>query len=153
MVGSNLDLLTHCMLRSGHDVNGDLVGAGPADPGQPCRGQDDCGHDPHRRGDVLGSSGTLVRDSVAAMIANLLPQATPGLTITSQGGYVGEGLPPVSTKIATKIQRGDFINMGELLPEFCAPPREDDPQAKSEAKTRRARSVQDIFTWIQCFGT
>ena len=120
---------------------------------QPRGGQDDRGHNPHGKGGAPGSSGTLARDSVAAMMANLLPQATPGQANVSPGVYVGEGLPPVPMKIAVKIRRGEFIDMGELLPKFWAPPWENDPQTKSEAKTRQARLVQDIFRWIQCFGT
>ena len=104
-------------------------------------------------GDAPGSHDTPARDSVTALMANLLPQATAGLATTSQGVYVGEGLPPVPSKVATKIRRGEFVDMGELLPEFWVPPREEEAQAKSEAKSRRARSVQDIYTWIQCFGT
>lgn len=68
-------------------------------------------------------------------------------------GVCGGGPAPCIHKDSGEDSAGDFIDMGELLPEFCAPPREDDPQAKSEAKTRRAWSVQDIFMWIQCFGT
>ena len=64
---------------------------------------------------------------------------------------MGEGLPPVPAKVAAKIRRGDFVDMAELLPEFWALPRDEDG-GKSEARSRRARSVQDIFTWLQCFG-
>ena len=103
--------------------------------------------------DAPGGSDTPAGDSVSALMANLLPQATTSLANVAHGVYVGEGMPPVPTKIASKIRRGEFVDMGELLPEFWVPPREDDAQAKSEAKTRRVRSVQDIFTWIQCFGT
>ena len=42
--------------------------------------------------------------------------------------------------------------MGELLPEFWSLPRDDEHQAKTEARIRRAHTVQDIFTWVQCFG-
>ena len=106
-----------------------------------------------REGTAPGSSSSPSRNSVAALMANLLPQANAGLASATQGVYVGEGLTLVPAKLAAKIRRGDFVNMGELLPEFWTPPREDDPQAKAEAKSRRARAVQDIYTWLQCFGT
>ena len=83
-------------------------------------------------------------------MANLLSQANSGLA-GSQGVYVGEGLPPVPTKLAAKIKRGEFIEMAELLPEFWSSTREHD-HSKQEAKSRRACSVQDIFTWVQCYS-
>lgn len=46
---------------------------------------------------TLRGGGMLARDSVAAMMANLLPQATPGLANASQGVYVREGLLPART--------------------------------------------------------
>ena len=101
--------------------------------------------------DTPGSSVSTTGGSVAALMANLLPQANSGLASGSQGVYVGEGLPPVPTKLAAKIRRGEFVEMTELLPEFWSSPREDD-HSKLEAKSRRARSVQDIFTWLQCYG-
>ena len=90
-------------------------------------------------------------DSVTALLTNLLPQANTGLASGVQGVYVGEGLPPVPAKLAAKIRRGAYVNMGKLLPEFWASTRDDD-QPKQEAKARRARSVQDLFTWLQCYG-
>ena len=65
----------------------------------------------------------------------------------SGGVYVGEGLPPVSVKLAKKILSGDYVEMEELLPEVCT--LEDDPP---EPKRRCSRRVSDIFTWLQCFG-
>ena len=52
------------------------------------------------------------------LMANLLPQANSGLSTGSQGVYVGEGLPPVPTKLTAKIKWGKFIEMAKLLTEF-----------------------------------
>ena len=42
---------------------------------------------------------------------------------------------------------------GELLPEFWVrQPRELEREA-TRGRTRQARQVTDIFTWVQCFGT
>ena len=61
------------------------------------------------------------------------------------------GPPPVPTKLTAKIKRGEFIEMAELLPEFWSSTREDD-HSKQEAKSWRARSVQDMLTWLQCYS-
>ena len=54
-------------------------------------------------GTAPGSISTPSGNSVAALMANLLPQANTGLASASQGVYVGEGLPPVPAKLAAKI--------------------------------------------------
>ena len=56
-------------------------------------------------------------------------------------------------KLVTKILRGDFVEMGELLPEFHALSRDEDGASRSDTKSRRSRSVTDILMWLQCFGT
>ena len=70
---------------------------------------------------------------------------------SAEGVYVGEGTPPVPMRLAAKIRRGEFTDMGELLTEFWSTYHEEDP--KQEAKPRRSMKVTDIFTWIQCFTT
>ena len=90
--------------------------------------------------------------SVAASLANLLPAANESLSLPSNGVYVGDGLVPVPAKLAARIREGNFIDMGELLPEFWCHTREEDGQ-KPDMKTRRNRKVTDIFTWLQCYGT
>ena len=62
------------------------------------------------------------------------------------GVYVGEGLPLVPLKLATKIRSGDYVEMEELLPEVGT--LEDN---SPEPKRQCMRQVLDIFTWLQCF--
>ena len=81
-----------------------------------------------------------------ATLANLLPH-----THHSLRHHIGDGIPPVPDKIAVKIRKGEFIEMGELLPEFWSP-RGDDNESSRENKSRKSRKVTDIFTWLQCFG-
>lgn len=88
--------------------------------------------------------------STTSTITNLLPLAHHSLHRPTEGVYVGDGIPPVPEKVATKIKKGEFVEMGELLPEFWSP-REDGDSGR-EAKARRSRKVTDIFTWLQCFG-
>ena len=76
--------------------------------------------------------------SVSATLATLLPSSGP----LSEGEYVGDSLPPVLAKVAAKILRGEFVELGELLPKFLASQRDDDPDGKRELK------VTDILTWV-----
>ena len=89
---------------------------------------------------------------ISATITNLLPYAGGSLTMPSAGVYLGEGIPPVPDKLAAKIRRGEYIEIGELLPEFWSSAKGDDGEPSKEARGRRSRKVTDIFTWLQCFG-
>ena len=86
--------------------------------------------------------------SVAAELANLLPSANAELTQVSEGVYVGDGLPPVPAKLAAKIQKGEFIEMWELLPEFWSSHREEDIEGNQEIKIRRSWKVTDILAAV-----
>ena len=82
------------------------------------------------------------------------PLPLPGgadVTVPMAGAYVGDGMPQVPAKLAAKIRRWEFVEMGELLPEFWAGPKEEE-QSK-ECRVRQGRKVTDICTWVQCFGT
>ena len=70
---------------------------------------------------------------MATLMANVLPQANC-----------------IPTKLAAKNKRGEFIEMAELLPGCWSSTWEDD-HSKQETKSQRACSVQDIFTWLQCY--
>ena len=67
---------------------------------------------------------------------------------STEGVYIGEGLPLVPSKLTRKIRAGEFVEMSELLPEVWTPKEEGEP----EYKKRCGRRVVDIFTWLQCFG-
>ncbi len=64
--------------------------------------------------------------------------------------YVGEGVAPVPAKLATKIKRWEYVEMGELLPEFWL--SASDNEVRKTALTRRPRKITDIATWTQCYG-
>ena len=74
---------------------------------------------------------------VSMVIGNLLPQANTTLTLPSEGVYVGDGLPPVPPKLATKIRRGDFVEMGKLLPEFWSSWKEEDGESRKGLKPQK----------------
>ena len=82
---------------------------------------------------------------------NLLPLAHHSLESPADGIYLGEGVPPVPEKLAAKIRKREFVEMGELLPEFWSP-RTDESDSGRDAKQRRSRKVTNIFTWLQCYA-
>ena len=69
------------------------------------------------------------------------------------GLFLGEGVPPVPQKLATRIRKGEFIEMHELLPEFWQTTREEELDGKPGAKNRRNRKIIDIMSWLKCFST
>ena len=50
-----------------------------------------------------------------------------------------------------KIRRWEFVDMGELLPEFSQ--RDNETAAKRPWMAKKPRQVTDIFSWMQCFTT
>ena len=54
------------------------------------------------------------------------------------------------TKVVAKIQRGEFIKMGKLLPEFLASQGKDNLEGKHEPRIRMSRKVTDILMWVKC---
>ena len=98
-----------------------------------------------------GPSGLTAAASTAATLTNLLPLANMKGSNVVEGVYVGDGRPPIPAKLAQKIQRWEFVDMGELLPEFSQ--SDDEATAKRPWMTKKPRQVTDIFTWMQCFTT
>ena len=83
--------------------------------------------------------------------AVVLPAVGPGNAATSPSmTYVGEGIAPVPKKVADRILRWDFVEMGELLPEFGLSASNEQ---SSTSLTRRSRKVTEISTWTMCFAT
>ena len=69
---------------------------------------------------------------------------------------LGEGLPPVAAKLVVKIQRGDFVDMAELMRDNMEAERraeQDGAIGSPFNKRSRRREVPDLLSWIQCFGT
>jgi len=64
------------------------------------------------------------------------------------GILLGEALPPVPTKLANKIKKGDFVEMQEMLPDMWLVTDQSEPTAR----VGRLRAM-DIKVWSQCFAT
>ena len=88
------------------------------------------------------ADGTQPGASEASLMMNLLHQAVVDPSMASGGVYVGEGLAPVPQKVAERIWRWEYIETGELLPEFRGTTREGKPSPTQ----RKTRMVSDIFT-------
>lgn len=70
---------------------------------------------------------------------------------------VGEGLPVIPPKLVAKINRGEFVDMAELLRDNIEADRRRAATAGSVVATILAsakprREVPDLLSWIQCFG-
>ena len=72
---------------------------------------------------------------------------------SAAGTYVGDGMPPVPAMLAAKIRRWEFVEMGELLPEFWAGLKEPEGGPAKERRARQGQKVTEVITWVQCFGT
>ena len=71
--------------------------------------------------------------------------------LPSAGVYVGDGMLPVPAKLAGRIKRWDYIEMGELLPEFWISMRDGEREGR-ERKARQSRNVTDHNSWLQCYA-
>ena len=70
---------------------------------------------------------------------------------------LGEGLPPVPAKLASKIRRGEYVDMAELLRDNMElERRRDTREVSSNAfglnQQPNRREVPDLLSWVQCFG-
>ena len=67
---------------------------------------------------------------------------------------LGESLPPIPAKLVAKIQKGEFVDMAELLRDNIEADRRrtKDSGAGGSATAQGWQEVLDILSWIQCFG-
>ena len=92
-------------------------------------------HPPEDKGSKEGLSGSSVKS------------ATPFI--------MGESLPPILAKLVTKIQKGQFVDMAELLRDNIEAERRrtKDGGTGGYISYQSRCEVPDILSWIQCFGT
>ena len=66
---------------------------------------------------------------------------------------LSEGLPPVPHKLVKKIQKGDYVDMAELLRDNMELGRRQSLEAGLGGGARPSRrEVPDLLSWIACFG-
>ena len=105
-----------------------------------------------------GAQPGSLRDTVKT-VANLLSQAPViqhhkgAQELEGQGLYIGEGLPPVPPRLASKITKGEYMDMCDLLPEFWVTPHsEEEVASQRSARSRGRKRTQEIHVWLQCFA-
>ena len=77
-------------------------------------------------------------------------QADQGKDSKVQAIHVGEGLPPVPSQLVERIERGDFIEMCELIPECWMVEKGKEASAQWMICNRGRKQSQDILVWAQC---
>ncbi len=69
--------------------------------------------------------------------------------------FLGDGMPPVPTKLVGKILKGEFVDVTELLRE-AERSRNTSGQALAASTAQLMpcrREVSDLLSWVQCFGS
>ena len=66
--------------------------------------------------------------------------------------FIGQGLPPVPKKLASRIESGEFVDMSELLPDRLGCSKASISEDKSWGTKSKKRAVANILEWIQCFS-
>jgi hypothetical protein len=100
------------------------------------------------KGDKAGASQTGEgKDDKATTLASGNTDAPASFTL-------GEGLPPVPGKLVQKIQRGDYVDMAELLRDNMELERRKASRESTLALGIQPsrREVPDLISWVQCFG-
>ena len=105
---------------------------------------------------VNARSGLHLPEPSTSLVANILPFASSVLDSPSQGVYVGEGLPPVPLKLAKKIQRSEFVEMAQMLPEFWPSLHLEDSEGSSKPSPPPTDGICDLVAMLchvnQCAG-
>ena len=79
-----------------------------------------------------------------ALTPNILLVGPATMSAKGTGTHIGDGLPPIPSKLAAKIRQGGFIEMYELLPEIWAEPKESE---KPASRVRAKKRVLDLNVW------
>ena len=67
---------------------------------------------------------------------------------------LGEGLPTVPARLVRKIEKGEYVDMAELLRDNTEAERRRVDRELAPSETRRPRrEVPDLLSWNQCFSS
>ena len=71
---------------------------------------------------------------------------------TPHAVFIGQGLPLVPKKLASKIGSVEFVDMSELMSDCLGYSKTSTSEDKSWATKSKKRAVANILEWIQCFS-
>ena len=96
--------------------------------------------------------GSIMEKVVEALNRAQQRQRSVEVSSKAQAAYVGEGLPPVPPKLMERIERGDFMEMCELIPEFWMAHKgiEEGPTQRV-ARSKGRKQSQNIYVWLQSY--
>ncbi len=109
---------------------------------------------------IVGSSGTYsleavqTMSSMSSMVSPILSCGTAGMLPWTQRPECGVSWRRVATTPKGSVERisvWKYVDMTEMLPEFCAVLKGEDDSKKAVA--RHPKHVTDFHTWLQCFCT
>ena len=70
---------------------------------------------------------------------------------------IGEGVPAVPAKLVSKIKRGEYVDMAELLKDNIEMERHHGTSGSgslcSAVSKPQCREVPVLLSWVQCYGT
>ena len=61
---------------------------------------------------------------------------------------IGAGLPPIPSRLVTRIEAGEFIDMAELIPDHLGPAT----TLTLPKPSKRHHDISNILEWIRCFS-
>ncbi len=127
---------------------------------------------------VVGSLGSLGVPSAHNTMASSLSGSTASSTATATSGllqllflqreesvakrarvWIGDGLPTVPKKLVERIQKWDYVNLGELRPMGTIEKLNPEPDPFKfvimpglEVARARKKPIVEIGQWIECFA-
>ena len=84
----------------------------------------------------------------------VMPQPEDTASSETTPFVLGEGLPIVPARPVRKIEKGEYVDMAELLRDNAEAERRRVDRELAPGETRRpCRKVPDLLSWIQCFSS
>ena len=101
---------------------------------------------------ALGYLSEISTNTLDPPLADLLGIQAPANPKDIPPVTIGASLPPVPGKLVKRIEAGNFIEMGEFLPEWLGAANISTDDDEFKAPKPKPRLVSTILEWAQCFG-
>ena len=84
----------------------------------------------------------------------VMPQPEDTASSETTPFVLGEDLPTVLARLVRKIEKGEYVDMADLLRDNAEAERRRVDQELAPGETRRPRrEVPDLLSWIRCFSS